>query len=300
MPIRVMENFRAVFYAPFYAAHALGFYEREGVEVELLTSNTPGDAVPLLVDGAIDLTWGGPMRVMKARDLDPESTLVGFCEVVSRDPFFLIGRSGSAPFHLSDLAHRRFACVSEVPTPWMCLQQDLRDQAIDPERVDRIADRTMADNYAALRAGTLDIMQAFEPFASLAENDAAGEILYAASTRGPTVYTTFIATEDGIARHRDAFVAMTRAISRMQAWLAGRGAEGLAKATASFFQDVPFEILLRAMRRYHEVGVWAASPAMSADGFVRLGRSLHSGGFLSRMPVYHECVAQGLDGAPPA
>ena len=36
MPIRLMENFRAVFYAPYYATHALGFYEREGVEVELL------------------------------------------------------------------------------------------------------------------------------------------------------------------------------------------------------------------------------------------------------------------------
>ena len=71
MPIRLMENFRAVFYAPYYATHALGFYKREGVDVELLTSDAPGDAVPKLIDGTIDLTWGGPMRVMKARDDDP-------------------------------------------------------------------------------------------------------------------------------------------------------------------------------------------------------------------------------------
>ena len=37
MPIRLMENFRAIFYAPYYATVALGFYEREGVAVELLT-----------------------------------------------------------------------------------------------------------------------------------------------------------------------------------------------------------------------------------------------------------------------
>ena len=100
MPIRLMENFRAVFYAPYYATHALGFYEREGVDVELLTSDAPGDAVPKLIDGSIDLTWGGPMRVMKAHDQDKHSPLVSFCEVVSHDPFFLIGkrrasRSGS-------------------------------------------------------------------------------------------------------------------------------------------------------------------------------------------------------------
>ena len=133
MPIRLMENFRAVFYAPYYATHALGFYKREGVDVELLTSDAPGDAVPKLIDGSIDLTWGGPMRVMQAHDQDKHSPLVSFCEVVSHDPFFLIGtqerrtRSGS-PISAS----KRFASVSEVPTPWMCLQQDLRDQGIDP------------------------------------------------------------------------------------------------------------------------------------------------------------------------
>ena len=88
-----MENFRALFYAPYYAAHALGIFKQEGVDVELVTSGTPGDAVPLLIDGTIDLTWGGPMRVMTAHDRDDQSPLVCFGEVVSRDPFFLIGNS---------------------------------------------------------------------------------------------------------------------------------------------------------------------------------------------------------------
>ena len=209
MPIRLMENFRAVFYAPYYATHALGFYKREGVDVELLTSDAPGDAVPKLIDGTIDVTWGGPMRVMRAHDQDKHSPLVSFCEVVSHDPFFLIGKPG--PFRLADLPAKRFASVSEVPTPWMCLQQDLRDQGIDPDKLPRISDRTMTRNYDALKAGDIDIMQAFEPFVSMAEKDGAGGILYAASTRGPTAYTAFIATRDACAKHRDEFAAMTRA-----------------------------------------------------------------------------------------
>src|SRR3954452_22674283 len=132
MPIRLMENFRALFYAPYYAAIALRVYEREGLDVELLTSDAPGDAVAKLIDGEIDLTWGGPMRVMKAHDEDSHSPLVNFCEVVSRDPFFLIGTRTERAFRLADLQHLRFASVSEVPTPWMCLQQDLRDQGMDP------------------------------------------------------------------------------------------------------------------------------------------------------------------------
>src|SRR5262249_28347973 len=107
MPIRLMENFRAVFYAPYYATLALGFYEREGVAVELKTSDTPGDAVPKLIDGSIDLTWGGPMRVMKAHDQDKHSPLVSFCEVVSHDPFFLIGKKPVSRFQLADLPGKK-------------------------------------------------------------------------------------------------------------------------------------------------------------------------------------------------
>src|SRR4029077_9604985 len=139
MPIRLMENFRAVFYAPYYATHALGFYKREGVDVELLTSDAPGDAVPKLIDGSINLTWGGPMRVMRAHDQDKHSPLVNFCEVVSHDPFFLIGRKCERPFTLTDLVGMKFASVSEVPTPWMCLQQDLRDAGMNPDKLSRFS-----------------------------------------------------------------------------------------------------------------------------------------------------------------
>src|SRR5271156_5081284 len=149
MKIRLMENFRAIFYAPYYAAQVLDFYAREGVDVQMFPSDTPGDAISHLTNNTIDLTWAGPMRVMLARDQNAGSELVAFAEVVSRDPFFLIGKCRS--FNLSNLTHLRFATVSEVPTPWMCLQHDLRENGIDPAGIARISDRTMPDNYAALR-----------------------------------------------------------------------------------------------------------------------------------------------------
>jgi NitT/TauT family transport system substrate-binding protein len=76
MPIKLTENFRAVFYAPFYATQALGFYDSEGVDVELRPSPAPAAAAADLLDGTIDLSWGGPMRVMKAREDNPNSRLV--------------------------------------------------------------------------------------------------------------------------------------------------------------------------------------------------------------------------------
>jgi NitT/TauT family transport system substrate-binding protein len=294
MKIRLSENFRAVFYAPYYAMQALGLYAREGVEVEFVTSTVPGDSIAALLDGAIDLTWAGPMRVMKAHDQDAGSPLVCFAEVVARDPFFLLGRNDLADFQLADLARLRFATVSEVPTPWMCLQHDLRKQGIDPERIARVADQPMAENFAALCAGRLDVVQAFEPFASMAVAKGTARILYAASARGPTVYTSFIARRDAIAHNRQAYAAMLRAVRALQAWLAEHGGDELARVTAPYYPDVAPELLASALARYHESGIWARDAEMSPQGFARLAESFVSGGSLSRVPRYEDCVEQSL------
>ena len=73
--------------------------------------------------------------VMRDRNREPE--ILGFSEAITRDPFFLIGKSPNPNFELNDLRNISFASVSEVPTPWMCLQEDLRKANIDPASLNR-------------------------------------------------------------------------------------------------------------------------------------------------------------------
>ena len=44
MALVVQESLRGLFYAPYYAALALGAYEKEGVEVQFVSAPTPGRA----------------------------------------------------------------------------------------------------------------------------------------------------------------------------------------------------------------------------------------------------------------
>ena len=294
MHVKLSENFRAVFYGPFYATHALGFYADEGVQVELLTSPAPAAAAAGLLDGSIDISWGGPMRVMKAHDIDPGSPLVCFCEVAGRDPFFLVGKRDASSFRLADLTRLKLGTVSEVPTPWLCLQHDLRLQGIDPETIDRVTGRTMAQNLEALHGGELDVAQLFEPYVSMALQAGAGEILHAASSRGPTCYTTFLASRDSVRRNRAAFDAMVRATRRTLTWVAEHGADQLADAVARYYPQVPREMLASSYRHYRDAGLWSRTPEVSRQGFTQLADSLASGGYISRPHAYEDCVDQSL------
>src|SRR5712692_9550567 len=138
MHLRLYENYRFVLYAPFYSAHAIGAYAAEGLTVELLPSPGIGLAEQALLDGAVDVIWAGPMRVMKHHDVNPGSELICFAEIVCRDPFSIVGRRPNVDFGLAEPGAMRFATVSEVPTPWLCLQEDLRQAGIEPERLDRV------------------------------------------------------------------------------------------------------------------------------------------------------------------
>jgi len=288
--IRLSENFRAVFYAPFYAALALGHFTREGLDVELIDSAAPGAGVPGLLDGSIDVAWGGPMRVMKARNEANGPPLMAFCEVVRRDPFYLVARPGMETFSVADLRGLRFASVSEVPTPWLCLQHDLRQQGIDPDALSRVAGRTMPDNLAALATGDLDIAQMFEPFAARAEREGIGRVVHAASSRGETCYTTFLTTREAMARNRDAFAAMTRAVALTQEWLSATTAQVMVDVVQHFYTNVDAVELKAAFERYRNAHLWATDTTVSRLGFDRLARSLQSGGFIAALPDYDDCV----------
>src|SRR6478735_7415868 len=161
MAIRLSENFRALFYTPFYAAQATGAYAAEGVEVELLSSPDPAKTAAALRSGEIDAMWGGPLRVLLTHAQDAAADSVCFCDVIARDPFFVIGREPRPDFRIADLAGMRFASVAEVPTPWLCLQDDLRRAGIDPATLNRLNGPGMAENAAAMRAGSLDAVQMF-------------------------------------------------------------------------------------------------------------------------------------------
>src|SRR5439155_14233064 len=162
--LKLFENYRFVLYAPFYAAHATGAYADEGLDVELLPSPGPGRAEAALAAGEVDVLWMGPIRLMKHHDDHTDSPLVGFAEVVCRDPFSLVGSRPNPDFRLAELAGVRFASTAEVPTPWLCLEEDLRQAGIDPARLDRVIGRSMAENAAAPADKSLDVAQPFAPF----------------------------------------------------------------------------------------------------------------------------------------
>jgi NitT/TauT family transport system substrate-binding protein len=294
MAVLLSESFRALFYAPFYAAVATGAFERAGVEVELRPSSDPALASKALRAREVDVMWGGPLRVMMVRDAEPAADLVCFCDVVARDPFFVVGARPRPDFTPADLLSVKLATVSEVPTPWICLQDDLRRAGLDPAQVDRITDGTMGENETALREGKIDAVQLFQPYAERLVSSGAGYVWYAAADRGLTAYTTLVTRRDVLTERADELIRMIRGIDETLKWFAVTPAFDIAGRLQSYFPDVPVPLFAACIERYRALDLWGRDPVIRREGYDRLHAAMRSAGVLSRDIPFEDVVDTSL------
>lgn len=294
MTIRLAENFRAVFYAPFYGCLSLGFFDQAGLDIQLVSSPSPGAALDWLSADRVDVVWSGPQRAIKhALEPHPDSArLRCFGEVAAKDPFYLLARPDLAnDFNLNHLQHLRVGVVSEVPTPWFCLQQDLIDRGIDLSSLSVVEGLTMPDQLLHLRRADLDVIQVFEPYVQQALDAGVGQIVHAAADRGWTAYTTMMSTQQKIDQYRDQFEAMGRALQDFSIWLNKSGVQQLVHVVKSFYPDIPVPVLSKGLTRYLNHGLWTLRPTVSRAGYNRLLQSMLSTRTIFQAVSYEQVIA---------
>ena len=87
---------------------------------------------------------------------------------------------------------------------------------------------------------------------------------------------------------------MARALAGTLQWITEHRADELAEVTGPFFPGVPPGFLAGAFERYRQAGIWAGGSDEFRQGFARLAESLLSGGFISRLPRYEDCVEESM------
>ena len=291
--ITLQEPFRALFYTPFYAALARGDFARAGVEVKLITVGEPDRAVANLLSGAAELAWSGPMRVIRDHAKEGGSDLVSFAAVVMRDPFLLMGAAPNLGFRLEDLRGKRLGVVSEVPTPWWCLQLDLARAGVEVGSIQAVTGQGMAENAAALLRGEIDVAQVFEPVASQIAA-AGGAVWHAQASRGPTSYTAFYTTRRALSAHRPAMLGMVRGLATMQAWLHGATPGEIAATVAPWFEGMDRALLEAGIARYLALGLWSTTPHFPRAAFETLQAAMLNAGAIARAPGFEACVDEAI------
>lgn len=101
--VKVAEVAHSIFYAPQYAAISNGYFEEEGLDIELIL--TPGaDAVmSSVLSGDVNIGFSGTEATIYVYNGGEEDYPVTFAALTKRDGAFLVSREKIDNFTLNDL-----------------------------------------------------------------------------------------------------------------------------------------------------------------------------------------------------
>lgn len=101
--VKVAEVTHSVFYAPQYVAHSLGYFEDEGLDVELLLVPGADKVTAAVLSGDVNIGFCGTEATIYVYQQGEEDYLVTFAGLTKRDGSFLVSRAKYDNFKLKDI-----------------------------------------------------------------------------------------------------------------------------------------------------------------------------------------------------
>ncbi len=281
--VRVNEVTHSVFYAPLYAAMSLGYFEEEGLTVELTNGGGADKVMTAVLTGQSDIGLAGPEACIYVYNQGKDDYPRVFAQLTKRDGSFLFGRTNT-PFTWEDLRGKTIIGGRVGGVPEMTLEYVMKQHGVIPH-VDATVDTSVQFNMMAgsFTGGNGDYVTLFEPTATELQNAGKGYILASMGLEsGEIPYTAFFASQTYMKNNADTVQAFTRAIARAQTFVRESNAAAIAAAVADQFPDTDIAVLTTVAQRYQDSDVWNDTPVMKQESLERLETVMETAGELTR------------------
>lgn len=265
--ITVAEVAHSIFYAPQYAAISEGYFEEEGLDIELVL--TPGaDAVMAAVlSGDVQIGFSGTEATIYVYNGGEEDYPCVFAGLTKRDGSFLVSREKIDNFTLEDLKGKTVVGGRKGGMPEMTFEWGLRQNGIDPQK-DLTIDTSIA--FAAMQGafigGTGDFVTLFEPNATAVEKEGLGYVVaYVGTLGGEVPYTAYNARKSYLEKNPEIIKGFSRAIDKGLQFVLENEPKTVAKSIVEFFPDTSIDDLTTMINRYKEGDAWRKSITINEE-----------------------------------
>ncbi len=161
--IKVAEVTHSIFYAPQYVSISEGFFEEEGIDIELMLISGADKVTAAVLSGDVDIGFCGPEATIYVYQSGEKDYLKTFAQLTKKDGSFLVSREKIDNFTLEDLKGKNIIGGRKGGMPEMTFEWGLRQNGIDPKK-DVNIDTSIA--FAAMQGafigGTGDFVTLFE------------------------------------------------------------------------------------------------------------------------------------------
>ncbi|TCN24351.1 ABC transporter substrate-binding protein [Mesobacillus foraminis] len=280
--IRIAEVTRSIFYAPQYVALAEGFFEDEGLKVDLATTAGGDKTMTALLSDGADIALVGSETSIYVYARGSSDPVINFAQLTQTDGTFLVSRKKVENFTWDQLKGSTFLGQRKGGMPQMVGEFVLKKHGIDPRNdLNLIQNIDFANIATSFASGTGDYVQLFEPTASIFEKEGRGHIVASFGTEsGHVPYTTFMAKQSFIDENQEIIEKFTRAIYKAQQWVYSHSSKEVAEAIQPYFEDTEAKVIEMVIDRYKGQESFAKNPILDEEEWKNLQNIMNEAGEL--------------------
>ena len=268
--ITVSEVAHSVFYAPMYVADALGYFEEEGLDVDIVLTSGADAVAASVMSGASEIGFCGSEQSIYIYNGGEKDYLVNFAGLTKRDGSFIVGRVDK-DFDIMDLKGSHIIAGREGGMPAMTLAYTLKEQGISLDELEFDTSIAFAAMGGAFISGTGDYVALFEPTALSIEKQEYGYVVASLGALGGEVpYTTFQARKSYIEKNKNVIKSFTNAIQKGLDYTYSHKDSEIADLLINYFPDISKNDLTTVIKRYRDNDSWYKTTYITEEGFNRV------------------------------
>ena len=289
--VKVAEVTHSIFYAPQYIAHSLGYFEEEGLAVEIILTSGADKVTAAVLSGDVQIGFCGSESTIYVYNGGQKDYLINFAGLTKKDGSFLVAREKTDNFKLEDLKGKHIIGGREGGMPAMTLEYALNINGIKSDETNIDTSIDFASMSGAFIGGTGDYVALFEPTASELEKEGYGHIVASIGELGGNVpYTTYNAKKSYIEQNPDVIKGFTKAIQKGLDYVHNHTSEEIAKNIKDYFPDTSDEDLITIVQRYKDIDSWYDTTYISEDDFKHIQEIVKNAGQLDENAPYSKLV----------
>ncbi len=294
--VRVNEVTHSIFYAPLYIAINNGYFEEEGITIELTNGGGSDKTMTAIVSGDADIGLMGPETAVYVKAQGATNNAVIFGQLTKKDGSFLIGRTKDADFEWTDLKGTEVIGGRRGGMPAMCLEEATKLAGLD-KSTDFILNYDVQFDLitSAFESGTGDYCTMFEPAASQYEKAGKGYIIASVGDATPEMpYTCFAATKSYINDNKETVKGFMRAVIKGIDFVMTASDEEIVAGLKPSFPGVTDDIIAKSVKSYKDIDAYMTSPIMSDKAFTNLVNLLIDSGTLTKSVAFSDIVDNSI------
>ncbi len=269
--IKLAEVTHSVFYTPMYVAIENGYFEDEGIDIELILTPGADKVAAAVLSGDANVGFAGAESAIYVYEGGEEDYLQIFAGLTKRDGQFIVSREKIENFTIENLIGKEVIAGRSTGMPALNFINSVGNAGIDTSLIDINTSIDFAAMTGAFIGGEGDFINVFEPNATLLEKEGYGYIVASVGNlSGEVPYTTFYAKNSYVEENEELLIKFNNALKKGLDFTYVNDSKVVAESIINQFPDNNINDLTLMIERYKQSDSWLKDPIVDEELFTNL------------------------------